>query len=162
MRPRSRTAANSHSTIVDPMPRLGGVNYYLAGDRPLAASWRACARDNIAAIQLSRASRRKAAPIRFTGFGASSLANNCFRRTAKTAFEQAGKTSLATCRTRSTPPPTHHCRAPRNTPTTRQMRAGAPRGPRRTDPRAWPGYRLIHLPVARTAARSLAHHGNQI
>ena len=64
-----------------------GANLYLDGDRALARGWPARARDNVAAIRLSKeldASGRAPTPeeqarlIRFTGFGASELAQNAF------------------------------------------------------------------------------------
>ena len=68
-----------------PAPR--GSNFHLTGDRALARGWPARARDNIAAITLSKAleqSGRAPTPdeqaqlLRFIGFGASELAQNCF------------------------------------------------------------------------------------
>nr|WP_278116304.1 DEAD/DEAH box helicase family protein [Mesorhizobium sp. WSM4875]WIE94734.1 DEAD/DEAH box helicase family protein [Mesorhizobium sp. WSM4875] len=66
-----------------------GQNFHLAGDRALSKGWKDRARDNIAAIRLAaaiEADERPATPdeqaqlIRFTGFGASELANGVFRR----------------------------------------------------------------------------------
>jgi N12 class adenine-specific DNA methylase len=77
----------------DPIAR--GRNFHLAGDRELARGWPARARDNIAAITLSkmleqsgRASTadEQAQLLRFTGFGASELAQNCFRRPGEEDF----------------------------------------------------------------------------
>ena len=70
-----------------PLPRSGAKNFYLEGDRSLARSWSAPARDNIAAIRLSKELEESGrAPtaeeqerlLRFTGFGATELAQNCF------------------------------------------------------------------------------------
>ncbi|MBR1090752.1 N-6 DNA methylase [Bradyrhizobium manausense] len=66
-----------------------GETFYLAGTRGLAKSWRERARDNLAAIRLaavieggqrSATADEQAQLIRFTGFGASELANGVFRR----------------------------------------------------------------------------------
>ena len=76
-----------------PAPR--GSNFHLAGDRALARGWPVRARDNIAAITLSKAleqSGRTPTPdeqaqlLRFIGFGASDLAQNCFRRPGEDEF----------------------------------------------------------------------------
>ncbi len=62
-------------------------NYYLDSDRSLARGWMARARDNIEAIRLSKeleATGRPSTPadqaalLRFVGFGATELAQNCF------------------------------------------------------------------------------------
>ena len=72
-----------------------GQNFYLAGDRGLAKGWKSRALDNLDAIRLAteiEAEDRAATPeeqarlIRFTGFGASNLANAVFRRPGETAF----------------------------------------------------------------------------
>ena len=64
-----------------------GTNLYLDADRKLARGWPARARDNLAAIRLSKdleASGRiptpdeQSAMLRFIGFGATELAQNCF------------------------------------------------------------------------------------
>jgi len=66
---------------------IRGTNYVLTGDRPLSRGWAARARDNIRAITLSkevedsgRAPTREEQGelLRFTGFGATELAQNCF------------------------------------------------------------------------------------
>ncbi|WP_432444809.1 class I SAM-dependent methyltransferase [Rhizobium leguminosarum] len=65
------------------------TNYRLKGSRGLKNTWRERARDNIAAILLANEIDRLGLParpdqqerlIRFTGFGASELANGIFRR----------------------------------------------------------------------------------
>ncbi|MGX7743946.1 DEAD/DEAH box helicase family protein [Rhodopseudomonas parapalustris] len=81
-----------------PASDLGqAVNFRLAGDRLLAAGWKARARDNIEAIRLAAeidAEARPATPeeqerlVRFTGFGAGDLANGIFRRPGETAFRK--------------------------------------------------------------------------
>ncbi|NEK18176.1 helicase-related protein [Rhizobium leguminosarum] len=73
------------------------VDFRLQGSRGLAKSWRDRARDNIAAILLANEIERQGLParpdqqaklIKFTGFGASDLANGIFRRPGKDAFRQ--------------------------------------------------------------------------
>ncbi len=69
--------------------RVPARNWRLSGDRALAHGWKARAADNVAAIRLAHAiaaEDRNATPdeqealSRFTGFGASELANALFRR----------------------------------------------------------------------------------
>ena len=64
-----------------------GVNYTLNGDRRLARGWPARARDNIAAIALSKRIEEEGRAatqeeqerlLRFVGFGATELAQNAF------------------------------------------------------------------------------------
>ena len=77
----------------DPVAR--GTNFHLGGDRVLARGWPARARDNIAAINLSKVLEQSGrAPtvdeqeqlLRFIGFGATDLAQNCFRRPGEDEF----------------------------------------------------------------------------
>jgi N12 class adenine-specific DNA methylase len=77
----------------DPVTR--GSNFHLAGDRALARGWPARARDNIAAINLSKdleqtgrapTADEQAQLLRFTGFGATELAQTCFRRPGEDDF----------------------------------------------------------------------------
>ncbi|MBR0755372.1 DEAD/DEAH box helicase family protein [Bradyrhizobium jicamae] len=81
-----------------------GENFRLDGDRGLTTSWRDRARDNLAAIRLAAVIEAEDRPatadeqahlIRFTGFGASELANGVFRRPGEDAFrkgwEEIGK-----------------------------------------------------------------------
>ena len=84
---------NTSPPAADPIAR--GSNFHLAGDRELARGWSARARDNIAAIGLSKmleqsgrapTADEQAQLLRFTGFGASELAQNCFRRPGEDAF----------------------------------------------------------------------------
>jgi len=79
----------THATVAE------GNNFRLAGDRGLAKGWKQRASDNLAAIQLAaeiEAEDRAATPdeqarlIRFTGFGASELANAVFRRPGEDGF----------------------------------------------------------------------------
>ena len=74
-----------------------GENFHLDGDRGLAKSWRDRARDNLAAIRLAAVIEAEHRPatadeqahlIRFTGFGASELANGVFRRPGDDAFRK--------------------------------------------------------------------------
>ncbi|NTI26829.1 lactate dehydrogenase (plasmid) [Rhizobium rhizogenes] len=80
-----------------PPCRARGLNFHLADDRGLARRWKDRARDNIAAIRLAaeiEASERPATRqeqetlIRFTGFGASDLANGVFRRPGELEFRK--------------------------------------------------------------------------
>lgn len=74
-----------------------GANFHLDGDRGLARSWKERARDNIAAIRLAAGIEGEDRPatrveqeklIRFTGFGASDLANGVFRRPGEAEFRE--------------------------------------------------------------------------
>jgi hypothetical protein len=76
-------------------PAARGSNYRLKGDRNLARGWPARARDNIAAIILSKDLEQSGrAPtedeqvrlLRFIGFGATELAQNYFRRPGEEDF----------------------------------------------------------------------------
>jgi adenine-specific DNA methylase len=76
-------------------PVACGNNFHLDGDRALARGWHARARDNIAAINLSKQLEQSGrAPtteeqehlLRFIGFGATELAQNCFRRPGEIEF----------------------------------------------------------------------------
>jgi len=69
--------------------RIPARNWRLSGDRALAQGWKARATDNLAAIRLAQAisrddrnatSEEQEVLCRFTGFGASDLANSLFRR----------------------------------------------------------------------------------
>ncbi|MDE5443149.1 N-6 DNA methylase [Bradyrhizobium sp. CSA207] len=85
-------------TSAQPSPagsRKRGDNFYLADARGLARNWKQRARDNVAAVRLAAqiAAEQRAATldeqrrlIRFTGFGASELANGIFRRPGETEF----------------------------------------------------------------------------
>lgn len=77
------------------VPQSRGSNFQLKGDRGLARGWHARAKDNIAAIRLSKeleASGRtptiaeQEKLIRFTGFGATELAQNCFPLPGQSEF----------------------------------------------------------------------------
>ena len=74
---------------------MRGSNFHLDADRNLARGWPARARDNIAAITLSKelegsgrtpTSDEQDQLLRFIGFGATELAQNCFRRPGETEF----------------------------------------------------------------------------
>ena len=83
-------------TASDPAePPVRGSNFHLDADRNLSRGWPARARDNIAAITLSKAledsgraptSDEQAQLLRFIGFGATELAQNCFRRPGENEF----------------------------------------------------------------------------
>lgn len=73
------------------------ANFYLEGDRGLPSSWRDRARANVAAIRVANNISKQDRPatpkeqaqlIRFTGFGASELANDMFRRPGEVDFRQ--------------------------------------------------------------------------
>ena len=75
--------------------RARGSNFCLADDRGLVHGWKDRARDNISAIRLAAAIEAEERPasreeqerlIRFTGFGASDLANGVFRRPGEIDF----------------------------------------------------------------------------
>ncbi|RVD01309.1 class I SAM-dependent methyltransferase, partial [Mesorhizobium sp. M7A.F.Ca.ET.027.02.1.1] len=72
-----------------------GQSFFLEGDRGLARGRKQRARDNLAAIRLAAeieaedrpaTTEEQARLVRFTGFGASDLANAVFRRPGETAF----------------------------------------------------------------------------
>jgi N12 class adenine-specific DNA methylase/predicted RNA methylase len=94
-------------TAVQPTVPLG-TNLYLDSDRALARGWPARARDNIAAIRLSKeieaagrvpTAEEQALMLRFVGFGATELAQNCFPLPGATDFrkgwEQIGRELMA-------------------------------------------------------------------
>ncbi len=77
--------------------RLLGSNFHLADGRVLARGWKERARDNVAAIRLAAdieaderpaTAEEQAQLIRFTGFGASDLANGVFRRPGEVEFRK--------------------------------------------------------------------------
>ena len=82
------------SALVSPSPpAIPARNFHLAGDRRLARGWKARAADNLASMRLAlqiEEEKRNATPdeqeilCRFTGFGASELANALFRRAGET------------------------------------------------------------------------------
>lgn len=76
-------------------PRRLRANFYVDGDRGLPSSWKDRARANLAAILIANniskqdrpaTSKEQAQLIRFTGFGASELANGMFRRPGEVDF----------------------------------------------------------------------------
>jgi N12 class adenine-specific DNA methylase/adenine-specific DNA methylase len=97
--PPAPAAALSVSTTKQ-APRKQGdrANFYLdVGDRGLAANWKERARMNVAAILTANEIEKHNIPvtrghqkklIRFTGFGASELANAMFRRPGESAFRK--------------------------------------------------------------------------
>jgi N12 class adenine-specific DNA methylase/adenine-specific DNA methylase len=94
--PGRRVAAARIAPPVDQVAsRVRAENFYLSGTRGLAKSWRDRARDNLCAIRLaaviegdqrSATAGEQAQLIRFTGFGASELANGVFRRPGENDF----------------------------------------------------------------------------
>jgi len=90
-----RDDAVAASPLPPTPPAAAGTNYVLTGDRGLAAGWPARARDNIIAITLSQALEQagraptadeQAQLLRFIGFGATELAQTCFRRPGEATF----------------------------------------------------------------------------
>ncbi|WP_037155763.1 DEAD/DEAH box helicase family protein [Rhizobium freirei] len=91
-----------------PVPKPASVrrhgdraNFYLDGDRGLANTWKERARWNVAMILTANEIERQDRPatheeqaklIRFTGFGASELANGMFRRPGETEFRKGWDT----------------------------------------------------------------------
>ena len=78
-----------------------GQNYDLDSDRALARGWRHRAEDNVAAIHLSKeleasgrvpSTEEQAALLRFVGFGASELAQNCFPLPGAATFRPGWET----------------------------------------------------------------------
>jgi len=76
-------------------PRKCGDSFYLSGERGLAKGWKQRAHDSIAAVRLAAQIEAEERPatneeqrqlIRFTGFGASELANGVFRRPGEAEF----------------------------------------------------------------------------
>ncbi|MCA1867937.1 DEAD/DEAH box helicase family protein [Agrobacterium genomosp. 3] len=96
--PPSPAPARAISKPAQKAPRKQGerANFYLDDqDRGLAATWKDRARANVAAIQTANEIERNDVPvtrnhqeklIRYTGFGASDLANGMFRRPGETEF----------------------------------------------------------------------------
>ena len=100
--PPSSDAATDHddkdlsSSSGGTLPPLG-QNLYLDADRALARGWPARARDNVEAIRLSKeleasgrapTAEEQHALLRFDGFGASELAQNCFPLPGATDFPE--------------------------------------------------------------------------
>ena len=91
------TDADDHGeqVVLKPANEPRGTNFHLETDRALARGWPARARDNITAITLSKelevsgripTADEQALLLRFVGFGASDLAQNCFRRPGEETF----------------------------------------------------------------------------
>ncbi|MAS07142.1 MAG: lactate dehydrogenase [Ahrensia sp.] len=92
---RSRSQQAAKRTASEAPER--GTNFHLSGSRALAKGWKARARDNLDAIALAAAiaaedrpatSAEQARLIRFTGFGASDLANTIFTRPGEEGFRK--------------------------------------------------------------------------
>ncbi|NLS07334.1 DEAD/DEAH box helicase family protein [Rhizobium sp. P32RR-XVIII] len=98
--PPSPAPAFANRRVPRSAPRKQGLraNFYLDdGDRGLAATWKERARLNVAAILTAREIESGNVPvtrdqqkrlIRFTGFGASELANGMFRRPGEISFRE--------------------------------------------------------------------------
>ncbi|TIM84294.1 MAG: class I SAM-dependent methyltransferase, partial [Mesorhizobium sp.] len=93
--PHAKPAPRAAGHGRDPAVTARGQSFFLESDRGLAKGWKQRARDNLAAIRLAaeiETEDRPATPeeqarlVRFTGFGASDLANAVFRRPGETAF----------------------------------------------------------------------------
>lgn len=92
--PPQRRSATTALTAARPER---GENFHIAGSRGLGRSWRERARDSLAAIRLAAEIEAQARPatadeqavlIKFTGFGASELANGVFRRPGEPEFRK--------------------------------------------------------------------------
>lgn len=95
--PASAMPVTSRQLASSSPGRAPGENFHLVGDRTLAKSWKDRARDNIAAIRVAAGIEAEERPatldeqeklIRFTGFGASELANFVFRRPGEAEFRK--------------------------------------------------------------------------
>ena len=95
--PAPSTLAAVPATPSRARKRAESANFYLQGDRGLAATWKGRAEMNVAAILLASEIERQERParpdeqarlIRYTGFGASELANCVFRRPGEAAFRE--------------------------------------------------------------------------
>jgi N12 class adenine-specific DNA methylase len=111
--PASSDAAADHddddiAPVAGGTSRSVGQNLYLGADRALARGWPARARDNVEAIRLSKeleasgrapTAEEQHALLRFVGFGASELAQNCFPLPGATDFragwQQIGQELMA-------------------------------------------------------------------
>jgi adenine-specific DNA methylase len=100
---------DNESSEYSPAPQDRGKNFYFDGDRNLARGWAVRARDNITAIRLSKelekggraaTAEEQVRLLRFVGFGATELAQNCFRLPGAVDFrpgwEEIGR-DLAAC-----------------------------------------------------------------
>ena len=87
--------ADAEPSLREPGPAANGSNYVLDGDRALARGWVARARDNFAAIRLSKeieavgrapTPEEQARLLCFVGFGATELAQSCFPLPGATGY----------------------------------------------------------------------------
>ncbi|KQZ99921.1 lactate dehydrogenase [Mesorhizobium sp. Root157] len=87
-------------SVSSPLRMTRGENYYLADSRGLARGWKQRARENLAAIRLAAQIEAEERPataeeqaqlVKFTGFGASDLANGVFRRPGAAEFRAGWK-----------------------------------------------------------------------
>jgi hypothetical protein len=94
--PTPPAPAPPQATVPSRAKRLR-ANFYLQGDRGLASSWKDRARANVAAILVADGIAKQDRPatpkeqarlIKFTGFGASDLANGIFRRSGRRRVSQ--------------------------------------------------------------------------
>ena len=92
------TERDAESAREEAAPLVRGKNFCLEGDRGLARGWTARAGDNIAAIRLSNeleqssrapTAEEQARLLRFVGFGATELAQNCFPLPGGSGFRPA-------------------------------------------------------------------------
>jgi len=95
--------ADAESPPRDSGPVTNGSNYVLDGDRALARGWVARARDNIAAIRLSKeieaagrapTHEEQAQLLRFVGFGPPNLPRTAFRCRERRDTARDGKRSV--------------------------------------------------------------------
>lgn len=91
--PEAKPVTSGHRRATTATPR--GQNFFLDSDRSLAKGWKQRARDNLDTIRLAAeieaedraaTAEEQARLIRFTGFGASELANAVFRRPGDEGF----------------------------------------------------------------------------
>ena len=95
--------ADAEPSLPEPGPAANGSNYVLAGDRALTRGWIARARDNIAAIRLSKeieaagrapTHEEQAQLLRFVGFGPPNLPRTAFRCRERRDTARDGKRSV--------------------------------------------------------------------
>ena len=118
-------------------PPVRGRNFYLEGDRGLARGWTARARDNLAAIRLSKeleesgrapTAEEQARLLRFVGFGATDLAQNCFPLPGSSDFRPGWEPIGRISPRRSVRANMRRCNARPSMRTTRQSQSSAPCG----------------------------------
>ena len=131
------TDENGDVSALAVTPVARGSNFHLAGDRDLARGWAARARDNIAAIRLSKALEQSGdAPTKISKrncCASSALARRNWRKIASGApVKKISAPIGATSAHRSKIPlrrrNTRRCNAPRSTRTTRRRRSSVDSG----------------------------------